>query len=104
MAPNIYPGALFLRSGGLWRVQERQERQEVPPGGPRGAKNESWRSSASKTFSRKGLTPAWRRLGASSSLAQAPRGGTIIKENRLNNDSKQDLTRRWAAKLMSLLS
>ena len=44
-----------------------------------------------------GMTRVQRVVGAPSLLAQAPRGGTIIKENRLNNDFKQDLTRRWAA-------
>ena len=35
--------------------------------------------------------------GAGTLLAQAPRGGTISKEKRLDNNFKQDLTRRWAA-------
>ena len=31
------------------------------------------------------------------SLAQGPRGGTIIKEIHFNKNIEQDLTRRWAA-------
>ena len=43
------------------------------------------------------LEREWRGDDAGTSLAQAPRGSTIIKENRFNNNFKQDLTRRWAA-------
>ena len=40
------------------------------------------------------MTRGWRGDDAGTSLAQAPRGGTIIKENQLNNDSKQDNGKR----------
>ena len=69
--------------------------------GLRGGKKTKISSSAGKQLILKGndagMARGWRGDDAGTSLAQAPRGGTIIKENRFNNNFKQDLTRRWAA-------
>ena len=51
-----------------------------------------------------GMTRGWRGDDAGTSAAQAPRGGTIIKENQFNNNLKQDLTRRWAAGPANLIA
>ena len=68
-----------------------------PPGRQKMKKSSSAGKKSILKGSDAGMARGWRGDDAGTSLAQAPRGGTIIKENQFNNNFKQDLTRRWAA-------